>query len=106
MCHSKGYYITKTLFPPLHKTSANYDIMYPAWTFWAGGPAISTEPKGLGRWDLKRKTIAESSDNWLWEDKRTIAFFRGSRYFLEVISYPLQLESICSIMVGIVQAKQ
>ena len=40
------------------QTPANYDIMYPAWTFWMGGPAISTEPRGLGRWDLKRESIA------------------------------------------------
>lgn len=28
-----------------------WDIMYPAWTFWGGGPFVSTEPQhGLGRW--------------------------------------------------------
>ena len=39
------------------QTSDYHDIMYPAWTFWSGGPAISIEPTGLGRWDLKRETI-------------------------------------------------
>ena len=42
---------------PLCQTSSYVDIMYPAWTFWAGGPAISLEPIGLGRWDLKRDTV-------------------------------------------------
>lgn len=28
------------------------DIMYPAWSFWSGGPAIKIYPTGLGRWDL------------------------------------------------------
>lgn len=40
------------------QTPAHYDIMYPAWTFWMGGPAIETEPRGLGRWDLKRESIS------------------------------------------------
>ena len=42
---------------PLCQTGSYIDIMYPAWTFWAGGPAISLEPIGLGRWDLKRDTV-------------------------------------------------
>jgi len=29
------------------------DIMYPAWAFWSGGPAISLYPRGLGRFDKK-----------------------------------------------------
>ena len=86
-------------------------MMYPAWSFWSGGPAISTEPRGLGRWDLKRQTITRSAshhnihsiynvsmefffflslslslsdcrvaDLWPWEKKKSIGFFRGSRY--------------------------
>lgn len=31
------------------KTSEYYDIMYPAWAFWEGGPAISLHPRGIGR---------------------------------------------------------
>ena len=31
--------------------------MYPAWTFWEGGPAISLYPTGLGRWDVQRELI-------------------------------------------------
>lgn len=30
------------------KTNDYYDIMYPAWSFWEGGPAISLYPKGIG----------------------------------------------------------
>jgi protein glucosyltransferase len=38
----------------------NYDIMYPAWTFWEGGPAVwPIYPTGLGRWDKQRKIIPE-----------------------------------------------
>lgn len=31
------------------KTSKYYDIMYPAWAFWEGGPAISLHPRGIGK---------------------------------------------------------
>lgn len=60
-------------------TSEYYDIMYPAWSFWTGGPAISLYPTGLGRWDQHRKSINDASHNWPWANKKTIAFFRGSR---------------------------
>lgn len=53
--------------------------MYPAWSFWAGGPAISLYPTGLGRWDQHRKSINDASHNWPWSEKKSIAFFRGSR---------------------------
>lgn len=40
------------------KTPAYSDIMYPAWTFWEGGPSVMPfEPRGLGRWDLKREAL-------------------------------------------------
>ncbi|XP_046405782.1 O-glucosyltransferase rumi homolog isoform X2 [Ischnura elegans] len=61
------------------KTSAFNDIMYPAWSFWDGGPAISLYPQGLGRWDKHRKQIAKEADIWPWEKKKKLAFFRGSR---------------------------
>lgn len=35
------------------KTSDYSDIMYPAWAFWEGGPAISLYPRGIGK--LKSK---------------------------------------------------
>ena len=36
----------------------HYDIMYPAWTFWEGGPAVwPIYPNGLGRWDEQMKLI-------------------------------------------------
>ena len=56
------------------------DIMYPAWTFWSGGPAVwPIEPTGLGRWDLKREALAASAAKSPWEDKKKLLFFRGSR---------------------------
>uniref|UniRef100_A0A915ISV1 Glycosyl transferase CAP10 domain-containing protein n=1 Tax=Romanomermis culicivorax TaxID=13658 RepID=A0A915ISV1_ROMCU len=39
------------------KTKEYADIMYPAWSFWEGGPAISLYPTGIGRWDLTRNVI-------------------------------------------------
>lgn len=30
------------------KTMDYYDIMYPAWAFWEGGPAIALYPRGIG----------------------------------------------------------
>ncbi|KAG8232607.1 hypothetical protein J437_LFUL010729 [Ladona fulva] len=75
---SKHYSEPKPVFS-FSKTDGYYDIMYPAWSFWDGGPAISLYPKGLGRWDLHRKQIAREADLWPWERKKSVAFFRGSR---------------------------
>uniref|UniRef100_UPI00398F73F0 protein O-glucosyltransferase 1 n=1 Tax=Pristiophorus japonicus TaxID=55135 RepID=UPI00398F73F0 len=62
------------------KTSEYYDIMYPAWTFWEGGPAVwPIYPTGLGRWDLMRKELKTSAEKWPWEKKISKGFFRGSR---------------------------
>ncbi|KAJ0181248.1 hypothetical protein K1T71_003333 [Dendrolimus kikuchii] len=61
------------------KTKDYYDIMYPTWSFWEGGPAISLYPTGIGRWDKHRISIAAAAENWPWEKKETKAFFRGSR---------------------------
>jgi len=55
------------------------DIMYPAWAFWAGGPAISLYPTGLGRWDQHRKSLTRAAEMEPWENKTKVAFFRGSR---------------------------
>ncbi|XP_071487426.1 protein O-glucosyltransferase 1-like [Diadema antillarum] len=58
----------------------HYDIMYPAWTFWEGGPAVwPIFPTGLGRWDLFRKSLDKESEKFPWEEKEDKAFFRGSR---------------------------
>ncbi|MGH0161908.1 UNVERIFIED_CONTAM: hypothetical protein FKN15_042446 [Acipenser sinensis] len=44
------------------KTSEYQDIMYPAWTFWEGGPAVwPIYPTGLGRWDLMRDDLEKTS---------------------------------------------
>lgn len=61
------------------KTRSYYDIMYPAWSFWSGGPAISLYPKGIGRWDVFRKALKHATEKWPWNSKKPTAFFRGSR---------------------------
>ncbi|XP_033866639.1 protein O-glucosyltransferase 1-like isoform X2 [Acipenser ruthenus] len=62
------------------KTSEYQDIMYPAWTFWEGGPAVwPIYPTGLGRWDLMRDDLEKSARNWPWGKKLPKGFFRGSR---------------------------
>ncbi|XP_071961633.1 protein O-glucosyltransferase 1-like [Antedon mediterranea] len=56
------------------------DIMYPAWTFWEGGPAVwPIFPTGLGRWDLLRESLDKEAKRLPWDKKETKAFFRGSR---------------------------
>ncbi|XP_064412837.1 protein O-glucosyltransferase 1 isoform X3 [Latimeria chalumnae] len=62
------------------KTSEYYDILYPAWTFWEGGPAVwPLYPTGLGRWDLMRNDLNNSAEQWPWQKKISKGFFRGSR---------------------------
>uniref|UniRef100_A0A673T189 Glycosyl transferase CAP10 domain-containing protein n=1 Tax=Suricata suricatta TaxID=37032 RepID=A0A673T189_SURSU len=62
------------------KTSEYHDIMYPAWTFWEGGPAVwPIYPTGLGRWDLFREDLVRSAAQWPWKKKNSTAYFRGSR---------------------------
>ncbi|XP_038208712.1 O-glucosyltransferase rumi homolog [Zerene cesonia] len=61
------------------KTKDYDDIMYPAWSFWDGGPAISLYPTGIGRWDQHRLKITAAADRVPWEKKKGQAFFRGSR---------------------------
>jgi protein glucosyltransferase len=55
------------------------DIMYPAWTFWSGGPAISLYPRGLGRFDIKRDSIIAAGVAKPWATRRDVSFFRGAR---------------------------
>lgn len=55
------------------------DILYPAWAFWAGGPAISLYPQGLGRWDRLRESLSIAAKSSPWQNKSNLAFFRGSR---------------------------
>ena len=60
--------------------SDHWDIMYPAWTFWEGGPAVyPLYPTGLGRWDIFRKELAKKAKEFPWEKKLNMTFFRGSR---------------------------
>ena len=74
-------YNTHTFGPvfSFSKTSEYVDIMYPTWSFWEGGPAISLYPTGLGRWDQHRQSINEAAYDWPWDKKTAVAFFRGSR---------------------------
>jgi len=61
------------------KTEEFLDIMYPAWAFWGGGPAIGLYPRGLGRWDMHRESLGEAARLTPWDEKSDLAFFRGSR---------------------------
>ncbi|XP_039765507.1 O-glucosyltransferase rumi homolog [Pararge aegeria] len=61
------------------KTKEYYDIMYPTWSFWEGGPAIALYPTGIGRWDQHRLSISKAADKWPWNKKEEKGFFRGSR---------------------------
>lgn len=75
---SKHYGSLRPVFS-FSKNQDYYDIMYPAWAFWDGGPAIGIYPKGLGRWDQHRDTLAKAHKRWPWAKKKPMAFFRGSR---------------------------
>lgn len=57
----------------------NADIIYPAWTFWSGGPALDIYPTGIGRWDLMRESLLKKQNKLPWSRKKNLAFFRGSR---------------------------
>lgn len=51
------------------KTKDYHDIMYPAWAFWEGGPAISLYPRGIGKdtinnYILKKKLDSKQDLNW------------------------------------------
>ncbi|XP_038613738.1 protein O-glucosyltransferase 1 isoform X2 [Tachyglossus aculeatus] len=62
------------------KTADYSDIMYPAWTFWEGGPAVwPIYPTGLGRWDLLTDHLARAAEQWPWDRKIAQGYFRGSR---------------------------
>jgi protein glucosyltransferase len=71
----------KTMGPvfSFSKTTDYSDIMYPAWSFWAGGPSISLYPTGIGRWDKHKESLTKAAEKWKWEKKKSKAFFRGSR---------------------------
>lgn len=56
------------------------DILYPAWAFWDGGPALgSVYPTGIGRWDIMRQTLNKARQAIPWSKKESRGFFRGSR---------------------------
>lgn len=61
------------------KTPSYSDIMYPAWAFHEGGPAIKLYPTGLGRWDKHRETLSAAAEDTPWSQKLSKVFFRGSR---------------------------
>ena len=78
-----GKYFTKKQQYPIFSFSKDvnsyYDITYPAWTFWSGGPALDIYPRGIGRWDSFRESLLKRQSQISWSNKRNIAFFRGSR---------------------------
>ncbi len=57
--------------------SQHADILYPAWAFWEGGPAVKVIPSW--RWDLSRRDLLAAGDALSWEEKKPLVFFRGSR---------------------------
>lgn len=60
--------------------SRDTDILYPAWAFWDGGPALgSVYPTGIGRWDIMRQTLNKARQAIPWSKKESRGFFRGSR---------------------------
>ena len=60
--------------------SHDTDILYPAWAFWDGGPALgSVYPTGIGRWDIMRQTLNKARQAIPWSKKESRGFFRGSR---------------------------
>jgi protein glucosyltransferase len=74
-------YLSKEAVPVLSfsKTSDYWDIMYPAWTFWEGGPALEIYPTGLGRWDKYVTSLTQEANKYPWNTKINKGFFRGSR---------------------------
>lgn len=48
------------------QTNDYWDIMYPAWSFWEGGPAISLYPTGLGRWHQHRTSLTEAAEKFVY----------------------------------------
>lgn len=62
------------------KTLEERDILYPAWSFWKGGPVVGPAyPSGIGRWDVMMHNLTRASWKTPWEDKEKKAYFRGSR---------------------------
>ncbi|XP_059486843.1 O-glucosyltransferase rumi homolog [Neocloeon triangulifer] len=61
------------------KTKDYWDLEYPAWAFWEGGPAIGLYPRGLGKWGEHRRSLQRAAEQWPWDKKHKRAFFRGSR---------------------------
>uniref|UniRef100_A0A0A9WEI7 O-glucosyltransferase rumi n=1 Tax=Lygus hesperus TaxID=30085 RepID=A0A0A9WEI7_LYGHE len=61
------------------KTDDYYDIMYPTWSFWKGGPALTLYPTGIGRWDQFHDNLVRKSESMPWDEKISAGFFIGSR---------------------------
>lgn len=53
------------------------DILYPAWAFWEGGPALEVIPEW--RWDLTRRELLDAGAALPWRARKPVLFFRGSR---------------------------
>uniref|UniRef100_A0A8C8HC65 Glycosyl transferase CAP10 domain-containing protein n=1 Tax=Oncorhynchus tshawytscha TaxID=74940 RepID=A0A8C8HC65_ONCTS len=62
------------------KTANYHDIMYPAWTFWEGGPAETFVFILPDHFLCYSQTLClRSAAQWPWKRKESKGFFRGSR---------------------------
>lgn len=56
----------------------SHDIMYPAWTFWEGGPAVwPIYPTGLGRWDEQREIIPRYQCHCCCHSQSSLPHYNG-----------------------------
>ncbi|GMT25037.1 hypothetical protein PFISCL1PPCAC_16334, partial [Pristionchus fissidentatus] len=67
------------LFSFSKKEGEYWDIVYPAWSFHKGGPAISLYPSGIGHWNETREALMKYSSSKPWPSRQSRGFFIGSR---------------------------
>lgn len=64
----------------------SHDIMYPAWTFWEGGPAVwPIYPTGLGRWDEQREIIPRYQCHYCCHSQSSLPHYNGQLKILNVL---------------------
>ncbi|KAF6016807.1 POGLUT1 [Bugula neritina] len=75
------YHSIKSPVLSFSRDSSYHDIMYPAWTFWTGGPAVwPIFPRGQGDWVGTRAWIQGlAKEKYPWDKKQSKGFFIGSR---------------------------
>ncbi|KAF8373611.1 hypothetical protein PRIPAC_80040, partial [Pristionchus pacificus] len=67
------------LFSFSKKEDDYWDILYPAWSFHSGGPAISIYPSGIGNWSETKEELSKYSSSHPWSTRESRGFFIGSR---------------------------